>query len=165
MSRDEAYQLLRLGTNLERADMTSRVLDVRAGSLVAHGPEGPGPYDGVQWTSVLRSVSALQMYHREGHGVEGSRVLAFLLTSETFPRSVMFCLAQVDSALGHMPRWELISPACVGARILVAAPPLGDLVAGGLRAYVDELQIALGRIHDALSTACFLTPRVAVGAH
>jgi uncharacterized alpha-E superfamily protein len=159
MSRDEAFHLLRLGTNLERADMTTRVLDVRAGSLVSHGGDDPAHYESVQWTSVLRSVSALQMYHREGHPVDGAPVLEFLLTNEAFPHSVTFCLAEIDDALGRLPRWELISPACVRARILVAAPPIDRLLEGGLHDYVDDLQVALGAIHDALAAACFLPVR------
>ena len=64
MSRDEAYTLLRLGRHVERADMTTRVLDVRAGCADWPSGEDRQAFDDVQWTSVLRSLSALQMYHR-----------------------------------------------------------------------------------------------------
>ena len=64
MSRDEAYTMLRLGRHIERGDMVTRVLDVRAGLLLGERPERAELYDDLQWSSVLRSLSALQMYNR-----------------------------------------------------------------------------------------------------
>ena len=92
MSRDEAYEFVRLGRTIERADMTTRVLDVSAGSLMDTQAEGGGQYEDVQWMSVLRSLSALQMYHRTTRlPVEGPAALRFLLLDAAFPRSVMCC--------------------------------------------------------------------------
>ena len=72
MNRDEAYELWRLGESIERADMTTRVVGVRAAALLAEGwaqlPDDDQTvaevHDDVQWMGLLRSVSALQMYQR-----------------------------------------------------------------------------------------------------
>ena len=67
MCRDQAYELWRLGQMVERADMTTRVLGVRAASLLSTPPDAHD-YDEVQWMGVLRSVTAMQMYQRSQRG-------------------------------------------------------------------------------------------------
>ena len=151
MSRDEAYEFVRLGRTIERADMTTRVLDVSAGALMATQAGGGGQYEDVQWMSVLRSLSALQMYHRTTRlPVEGPAALRFLLLDAAFPRSVSCCLADVADSLSRLPRSELVLPACDEARRVVADRRLDDLCAAGLHELADELQIALAAIHDHL---------------
>jgi uncharacterized alpha-E superfamily protein len=154
MSRDEAYEFVRLGRTIERADMTTRVLDVSAGALMAAQAGGGGQYEDVQWMSVLRSLSALQMYHRTTRfPVEGPAALRFLLLDAAFPRSVMCCLADMADSVSRLPRSELVLPICDDARRVVADTPLDDLSAAGLHELADELQIALAAIHDHLIAA------------
>jgi uncharacterized alpha-E superfamily protein len=149
MSRDEAYDFVRLGRALERADMTTRVLDVSAGSLMATDAETGGQYEDVQWMSVLRSLSALQMYHRATRRpVEGPATLRFLLLDTAFPRSVTCCLADVADSLGRLPRAERVRPACDDARDVLAGTPIEGLGGAELHELADRLQIALGAIHD-----------------
>ena len=101
MSRDEAYEMLRLGRHIERGDMIDQVLDVRAGLLLGERPERRRAYDELQWSSVLRSLSALQMYNRRSAVGDGApEVIRFILGEATFPRSVAYCLAGVQSAPG-----------------------------------------------------------------
>ena len=89
MSHDEAYAMWRLGRALERADMTTRVLGVRAAAGVLLGSgEGPGTYDDLLWMGVLRSLSGLQMYRRAvRRPIEGAAVVRFLLEHDRFPRA------------------------------------------------------------------------------
>ena len=95
MSRDAAYSMLRLGRNIERADMTTRVLDVRAGSLIG----GVGAFDDIQWLGVLQSLSALQMYRRATRApLDSDSVVRFCLQSREFPRSVAHCLREVAAS-------------------------------------------------------------------
>ena len=104
MTRDEAYEMWRLGRYIERADMTTRVLGVRAASLLAL-PEGAHEeFAEVQWMGVLRSLSALQMYQRATRGpIDGRAVVRFLLFDHRFPRSVAGCLAEIRSSILRMP--------------------------------------------------------------
>lgn len=103
MSRDEAYEMWRLGQSIERADMTTRVVGVRAASLLAL-PADTDDYDEVQWMGVLRSLSAMQMFHRSQRGpIDGASVVRFLLTDPNFPRSVRACLARIRRSLDALP--------------------------------------------------------------
>jgi uncharacterized alpha-E superfamily protein len=154
MSRDDAYEFLRLGRTLERADMTTRVLDVRATSLMTAAGNGADHHDDVQWMSVLRSLSALQMYHRATRlPVEGSATLRFLLFDPSFPRSVAHCLDRAAASVANLPRAELVVPACEGARALLDTVPVDGLRGVDLHDVVDRLQLAIAAIHDRIMEA------------
>jgi uncharacterized alpha-E superfamily protein len=104
MSQDHAYDFILLGRYLERADMTTRILDVRADDLLPEDLEQLPPYDAIQWMSVLKSLTAYQMYRRHVRTrVSGPDVLAFLLRNDEFPRSVMFGLGALESLLRGLP--------------------------------------------------------------
>jgi uncharacterized alpha-E superfamily protein len=111
MTHDEAYVMWRLGRALERADMTTRVLGVRAAavlSLPAAATNGDRvdqqAHDEVQWMGVLRCVQGLQMYQRAVRGpIVGSSVVHFLLDHERFPRAVRALLREIRRALVEMP--------------------------------------------------------------
>jgi len=109
MTHDEAYVMWRLGRALERADMTTRVLGVRAAAVLSlragsnNGPEEPELHDEVQWMGVLRSVTALQMYQRAARSpIEGPLVVQFLLEHDRFPRSVRALLREIRRALREL---------------------------------------------------------------
>jgi uncharacterized alpha-E superfamily protein len=161
MSRDEAYQMLRLGRAVERADMTTRVLDVRAVALLrGHPGNGQGngqsgnDHDEVQWAAVLRSLSALQAYHRRRRGpILGHPTVTFLVCDPDFPGSIAHCLGEVSAVACDIPRSESVDAAARAAQRtveLVAAAPLDKLHDG-----LDELQMALGMVHDAVEATYF----------
>lgn len=109
MTHDEAYVMWRLGRALERADMTTRVLGVRAAEVLAlradHATEDDSEdHDEVQWMGLLRSLSGLQMYQRAVRGpIEGPAVVRFLLEHDRFPRSVRALLREIRLALSELP--------------------------------------------------------------
>lgn len=125
MTHDEAYVMWRLGRALERADMTTRVLGVRAAAVLSlraeagdRGRDVAGrdvagrdaerhdidDHDEVQWMGVLRSLSGLQMYQRAVRGpIEGPEVVRFLLEHDRFPRSVRALLREIRLALAELP--------------------------------------------------------------
>jgi uncharacterized alpha-E superfamily protein len=156
MSHDEAYQMWRLGRTIERADMTTRVLGVRAAALLQVGDAAD--FHGVLWMSVLRSLSALQMYQRSSRRpVEGHAVVSFLLYDEHFPRSVRACLIQMRDQLLALPSGHVVVAAVDDVDdALGAAAVLGE---GGaeLDAAMDAVQLALGALSDRL-TARYLRP-------
>jgi uncharacterized alpha-E superfamily protein len=160
MSRDEAYTMLCLGQHIERADMTSRVLDVRAVALL-RGPTGDDEvvfrHDEVQWAAVLRSLSALQAYHRRRRGpVTGHPTVAFLLRDPDFPGSIAHCLAEVEDLAAGLPRAAAVDAAARSAMrtlVAVANAPLDRLHDG-----IDDVQEALAAVHDEVEATYF--PRV-----
>ena len=116
MSRDAAYHFLRAGRYLERADMTSRIVDVGTANVFPWGtagrdesglPRESDPYESILWMDVLRSLNALQMYRRQvPERICAEEVVAFLLQDENFPRAVANCLQALQSCLRHLPHNE-----------------------------------------------------------
>lgn len=154
LTHDETYWFVRLGQSLERADMTTRVIGVRAAGLMdsAQHPVGVGEtFDGVQWMGILRSLSALQMFHRRTRGpVSGPAVVGFLLLDRRFPRSVVANLHRIREALAQLPRGEEVMPAVAQVFEVVSSVEVDGNDAELLDRAADEIQIALAALHDRL---------------
>jgi len=98
MLQDEAYNFIRLGTVLERADNTARILDVKY-----HGMQ-PGRREGTtdfyQWGALLRSVSAFEVYRKTYRSViSPSKIAELLILNPSMPRSLNFCMRAVVKSL------------------------------------------------------------------
>lgn len=99
MSHNEAWHFGRLGRLVERADKTSRIVDVKSYRLThMTAPAEMGAVDDIQWGALLKSASALEMYRKRHGRIAPSTVVAFLLFDREFPRSILHCLyAAADS--------------------------------------------------------------------
>ena len=147
MRRDQAYELWRLGQMVERADMTTRVLGVRAASLLA-AAESTHDYDEVQWMGVLKSVTAMQMYQRSQRGpIDGGSVVTFLLHDKTFPRSVAGCVQRMRSALSRLPSPHNTLPAVDALEGLLANLHAHATDGVALDAAMDQVQAALADLN------------------
>jgi len=176
MSRTAAYDFVRLGHYLERADMTTRILDVRSANLLSHArqtqqsqgqsqmqtqtpastQEEQDPFESIQWMSVLKSLSAYQMYRQQVRvRVSGPDVLKFLLQDEYFPRAVAFCLRQLDICLRKLPRHDAALAALAALRQKLNAATVPELSREGLHDFIDEVQIGLSQLHDQIAAAYF----------
>jgi len=167
MSHDETYAFIQIGRGLERADMTTRILDVQAGALPAQR-DGSSPWADLMWMGVLRSLSAHQMFRRiAGPMVSGPAALAFLLRDAQFPRSVERCLIEVSRALLELCRHEGPMAGCAEVQQVLEETDLGSLGAGkasaaALHDYADHLQQGLGRLHELLEATYFqMEPSIA----
>ena len=156
MAHDVGFEFLRIGTHLEQADMTTRIIDVRSSSLIRANGEALAPFQSIQWMSVLRSLTAYQMYRRQMRArVTGSQVLRFLLQNREFPRSVLFCLNTIAGSLPHLPERRAVERTVDRARALVLDANFERLMETGLHELMDEIQIGLGEVHIALHKAYF----------
>jgi uncharacterized alpha-E superfamily protein len=160
MNRDEAYELWRLGQSLERADMTTRVVGVRAATLLAAEREKADDHsiadihDDVQWMGLLRSVSALQMYQRATRGpIEGAAAVRFLLLDPTFPRSVASCAIRIREALSRLPRSRRTLPVMDELERVLAVSASADDDGASLDAAMEDVQAALAAINDVVHEA------------
>src|SRR6266550_2484814 len=100
MTHAEGWDFIRIGKLLERADCTSRILDIKYHILLPSGEEVGGNIDTIQWMSVLRSCSALEAYRKIYVGqVAPWKVAEFLITHPEFPRSIRFSVESLDAAL------------------------------------------------------------------
>jgi uncharacterized alpha-E superfamily protein len=111
MLRDEAYQFIRLGTFMERADNTVRLLDVKYHTLLPSAEEVGGAVDYYQWSALLRSVSALSSYRRIYRDViTPKRVAELLLLRDDLPRSLHACMNEIYEILGDLCMRESMEP-------------------------------------------------------
>ena len=156
MSRDAAWEMWRMGRYLERADMTTRVVGVRAAVLMAHAgvPDDSGAlqYDEVHWMGVLRSLSALQMYQRSSHGaIEASSVVRFLLFDEHFPRSVRFCLDEISRSLDQLTRSDTVRDAVIDAKAELMSTMATTTDGSDLDGAMERVQSLIGEVNGAIT--------------
>ena len=156
MSHDQTYEFLRLGRNIERADMTSRVIDVRAANLLPKHDEELKPFDDIQWKSVLDSLAAYQMYRRYVHvRVRGVEVLRYLLQDNDFPRAIDHCLTQAEQCLRNLPMNEAPQYALVRAQRMIRNADIEFIVKKSLTEFINELQLAFIDINAELTSTYF----------
>lgn len=152
MLRDEAFELWRMGRYLERADMTTRVVGVRAATLLSLRPDETDEFAEVRWMSVLRSLSALQMYQRSTPGpIDGPDVVRFLLFDHRFPRSVAGCLAEMRQSVLRLPTNDEVMQGVeqVDRELNSCRPSADDGVA--LDDAMDRVQLAIAELHGAIA--------------
>jgi len=163
MSHDPAYDFIRLGRNLERADMTSRQIDVGAIRFLKKASDDPSPYDGLLWTSILRSQSGFQMYRQHvKRRINGTDVVRFLLQDIPFPRAVAHALRYVQEALERLPRNEVPLRLVMQARRHALGADVDQLISEDrLHDFLDSLQQDIAEIHDAIVDTWFSLEKAA----
>lgn len=156
MSHDIAYQFLKLGRNLERADMTTRIVDVNS---AVHLPDDPAlavPALERLWMGTLNALSAYQMYRcHVGVHVRAQDVVSFLLRDPHFPRTVYFCLNEIESGLGQLPHHEEAMQLARRAWRRLVGVPSEDQAPGALHDHLDQIQADLGALHGAVARQYF----------
>src|SRR5688572_1054367 len=156
MNRNDAYIFSLLGRNLERADMTSRIVDVRSAQLLPAETPELRPFESVQWMSVLKSLSGYQMYRlRMRTRVKRSDVLQFLLRDDQFPRSCQFCVMQLERSLNELPRSEDVLEVLSHTARFIERAPLATLDQPGLHELIDKLQLHINNVHNMIAEIYF----------
>src|SRR5262249_18011392 len=92
MTHNEGWHFARLGRLIERADKTSRMIDVKYFVLLPEPSYVGSPYDEILWAALLKSASALEMYRKRHGRIAPADVLEFLLRDPSFPRSIVHCV-------------------------------------------------------------------------
>ncbi len=162
----EGFHFMDAGRFLERADKTTRILDVRYQTLPPKGVPGPiNETDALEWVAVLRSCSALDAYRQTfGADVHPARIAELLVLSDEFPRSVRACVARLDAALRKIagtPSHRFTNEAeKLSGRLLAELQfsTLEEIFAPGLHQYLDQVQIRLNAVGDALFQAYIFLP-------
>ncbi|MGF1657013.1 MAG: alpha-E domain-containing protein [Verrucomicrobiales bacterium] len=159
MNRTEGYAFMRFGRYLERADYTSRILDVKYHILLPRGELVGGTVDIIQWMAVLSSCSAAEAYRKAYAGpIAPWKVAEFLALHPDFPRSLLFCVTALDRALHSISgeKSEAFSSEaerCSGAlRYRLTYSTIKQIFRVGLHEFLDELQLRLIEIGEAAHT-------------
>ena len=156
MAHNVGWHFSRLGREIERADKTSRILDVKYYILLPKVEDVGTPVDSIQWAALLKSASALEMY-RQVHGrITPDHVVEFLILDREFPRAVLYCLTRAQESLHAITTSPTNTFSNLSEQRLgqlwsqLAYGRAEDIVAGGLHEFIDNLQVRLNSIGHAV---------------
>src|SRR5450432_3082816 len=167
MTHGEGWDFIRIGTLLERADSSSRILDVKYHILLPTGEDVGGNVDTIQWMAVLKSCSALEAYCKlYVSQVAPWKVAEFLITHPEFPRSIRHCVDSLDRTLHRISGVDESRYANEAERL--SGPlrsdldyvTIGEIFEIGLHEYLTAIQERLVEVSNAMyaSYCASLTP-------
>lgn len=160
MLHNAGYDFLRIGRNLERADMTTRIVDVRVESIITTETEDLAPFEQFQWASVLNSMSAYQSFRQEVKGIiRRENVLQFLMQNRRFPRSFAHCITATRDSLGFLPRSKVLIEHIDKILANVDKLKFEKVHESSLYLLMDELQIELGQLNLLITEIYFSLDR------
>jgi uncharacterized alpha-E superfamily protein len=168
MARNEAWHFLEMGRMLERADKTSRILDMKYYILLRSLADVGTPFDEIHWAAVLRSASAFEMYRKRHGRIVPGGIMQFLLFDPEFPRSVRFCLNSARNSLHAITGTPLGSFRNSSERLLgqlcsdLAFTNADEVSETGLHEYLDDLQSKMNQLSTGIYETFFAlkTPKV-----
>lgn len=161
MSHNEAWHFLRVGRMMERADKTSRILDVKYFILLPSASGVGTPYDDLHWSAVLKSVSGFEMYRKRYGRILPRNIVDFLVLDREFPRAIHHCIRAADESLRAITGTPAGSFQIPSERVmgLLSAEldftPVDQIVRYGLHEYLDGLQLKMNAIDDSLLSDFF----------
>ncbi|MBL3658535.1 alpha-E domain-containing protein [Fulvivirga sediminis] len=163
VARTEAWYFNRLGQYLERADKTSRVLDVKYHILLPAPEEVGSPLDYLHWMALLKSVSGFNTYRRAYGKIVPHGVVEFLMLDKFFPRSTFFCLTEAEECLykisGYSGKgFSNSTEKYMGElRSKLEFADINDVINKGLHEYIDDIQIKINIISNTIHENFFMT--------
>lgn len=153
ITRDEGFEFMQFGTYMERADKTTRILDVKYHMLLPRVSDVGGAIDVAQWIALLKSASAFEAYHRiYVADVNPMKIAEFLMFSPSFPRSIRYCVKEMNDALHRIsgcPAANYSNEAERLSGMLLSELNYGSVEATfnqGLHEYLDHIQTRLNEI-------------------
>jgi uncharacterized alpha-E superfamily protein len=170
MSHNEAWHFIRLGTSLERADKTTRILDVKYFILLPSVSDVGTPYDDIQWGAVLKSVSGFEMYRKCFGRITPDRVVAFLLLDGEFPRALRYCIGLADNSLHAITGTRLGNFSCSAEQRLglvrseLDYAQVEPILQSGLHEFFDALQLKMNTIDECIRGDFFAQRPFSLGA-
>ena len=157
MSHNHPYRFILLGRNIERADMTSRILDLASLLLSESRSDEMRQYETILWMNILKSLNALLMYRQQMRSrVKGDDVLNFLLLDTNLPRSVGCCIAEIFYSISKLPNNDDLLPKLAELEAHVQAIDTRQTTQEQLRSILDGLQNKLGELHGQIADNWFL---------
>ncbi len=171
MSHGEAWNFARIGMMIERADKTSRILDVKYFMLLPRADLVNSPMDNIQWTAVLKSASAFEMFRKQHHRITPRNVADFLIFDRQFPRAIHHCIIKAMICLhrisGTSP--DVVTNAAEKRLGRLKADldytDIDEVIERGMHEYLDDLQVRLNQVDADIGTTFFnLAPAFAATA-
>jgi uncharacterized alpha-E superfamily protein len=169
MTHGEPWHFYQMGLMLERADKTSRILDVKYFILLRSVQDVGTPFDDMQWAAVLRSASAFEMYRKRHGRIAPKSIVEFLLLDREFPRAIHFCLLAARDSLHAIsgtpagtfrhPPEKLLGQLCSD----LSFTSIDEVINSGLHEYLDHLQTQMNQVGAGIYETffAFKTPKPA----
>ncbi|MEE3716540.1 alpha-E domain-containing protein [Tumidithrix elongata RA019] len=162
MTHNEGWHFGQVGRFLERADKTSRILDVKYFILLPSVTHVGTTIDEIEWMALLKSASAYEMYRKRGlHRITPHQVAEFLLLEREFPRSVQFCVLQAERSVyminGTPPGiWTNPLERSLGQlRAELDYITIEEIIQSGLHECLDHFQTRLNDISNKVGETFF----------
>jgi len=161
LTHSEGWHFTRVGRFIERADKTSRILDVKYFILLPEPGYVGSPYDSLQWAAVLKSASALEMYRKRHQRISPASVVDFLILDSEFPRAIHYCLINAERAVHGINGTPLGTSRDEVERMLgklrsdLDFSDVNEIIDYGLHEYLDGLQVKLNHVGDAIFNQYF----------
>jgi uncharacterized alpha-E superfamily protein len=156
--RNDTFFFSQLGTFLERADNTARILDVKYYVLLPEIEMVGGGVDNVQWGAILRSVSAHRSYrwvYKESY--RPWRIAEYLILNRAMPRSLRSCYDEIETALADLAelygrRWECHDTAAATTQLLEEGE-IGNIFQSGLHEFIEDFIVRNNRLGQEVAEA------------
>jgi len=161
MSHGEGWHFSRIGRLIERADKTSRILDVKYYFLLPSVRHVGTSLDNTQWAALLSSASALEMYRKRYGSISPDRVAEFLILAPEFPRAIQYCLVKAAESLHAISGSELGLYQNLAEKRLgrlqaeLAYADIDEIMAGGLHEFLDSFQAKLNLVGETIAETFF----------
>ncbi len=156
--RDEAFQFHRIGTYMERADNTARMLDVKYHVLLPSVEDVGGAVDYYQWSAVLRSVSAFESYRKVYRDViTPLKVAELLVLRDDIPRSLRFCFQEIYEILCKVQNASSLEATRQAGEIFAALQfgTVQNIFSGGLHEYLTDFLDSTHRLGGEIDKSFF----------
>ncbi len=161
MSHGAGWHFANLARLMERADKTSRILDVKYFTLLPSPSDVGTTIDDLGWSAVLRSVSGFEMYRKRFRGLSIKRVVDFLILDREFPRAVQYCLSGAEWSLREITGSQPLTYHNSAERRLgslkaeLAYTDVEVIINRGLHQFIDDLQCKLNVIGESIHETFF----------
>ncbi len=159
MPHDHAWDFMTLGRNLERADMTTRLLDAGVHALLETEDDSSAINSRpLIWGNLLRSLSAEQSYHRSVRSsAKGALVAEYILEDIAFPRTIAHCLAALAKAVNNLPRNAPVAAHMTKMQQKIFKNVDYSELGEPMKHFLNDLQLDLAAIHFAIAENWFIT--------
>lgn len=160
ISRTDGWHFGKIGQLIERADKTSRVLDVKYHMLLPDNRSVGSPLDLIQWAALLKSVSAYDMYKKRFGKLTVHGITEFLVLDKVFPRSMLRCLIHAEKSLqtitGSPTGYSNNAERQLGLlKAQLEYADINEIFESGLHEYLDDFQAKLNIVSNAVFESFF----------
>jgi uncharacterized alpha-E superfamily protein len=169
MTHGEDWDFIQVGKYLERADMTTRILDANDEIFIKRPATKFQTGGTLQWSAILRSCSSHDAYRKFYVAqVEPDKVVEFLILNEFFPRSIRYCAGSLNDALRSISgckdeHFSNMAEKLTGRLVAeLNYSALEDIKTVGMHQYMDEIQVKLNNIGEAIFQTYLFSPPLTI---